>query len=65
MIGFSAFASSSPITLRDHELEDAKWFTKDEIRTALIDGLLKLKSPVSLSFRLLEDCFDKNEKIKL
>jgi len=35
MTAFFADAVTTDITLRDNELEDAKWFTRDEVRLAL------------------------------
>ncbi len=65
MIGFHASANSETITLRDHELEDAKWLSREQILTELSEGSLKLSPPISVSFRLIEDWFDENEKGRL
>lgn len=51
MLGFSARPASTAIELRDHELEDARWFTRGDIAA----GRVGLPSRVSLSFRLIED----------
>lgn len=55
MLGFTARASSRAITLRDGELEDARWFTPREIVQGVEDGSLLLSSPVSVSWHLLAD----------
>ncbi len=58
MVGFTAEAASEAISLNDGELEDARWFTRDEIRAGLLARTLRLPSPVSISYRLIEDWFD-------
>jgi NAD+ diphosphatase len=58
MVGFTAEAASEAIHLNDGELEDARWFTRDEIRAGLLNHTLRLPSPVSISYRLIEDWFD-------
>ena len=61
MLGFHARATSREINLADEELEDAQWFTKDDIKSRKV----KLPYSVSISFRLIEDWFDHNEKVPL
>jgi NAD+ diphosphatase len=54
MLGFTAQAVSHDIQLRDLELEDARWFTREDI----VAGTPFLPPNVSISFRLIEDWFD-------
>ncbi|MGC9522546.1 MAG: NAD(+) diphosphatase [Anaerolineae bacterium] len=58
MVGFTARAASTRITLNDHELQDARWFSRSDIRDGLLAGRLGLPSPYSISFHLIEDWFD-------
>jgi NAD+ diphosphatase len=58
MVGFTAQAASAEIQLNDGELEDARWFSRREIREGLLGGRLGLPSPYSISFHLIEDWFD-------
>ena len=58
MLGFRAESKNTEISLRDHELEDARWYSRDEIRNELKSGSLKLSPKVSISFRLIEEWFD-------
>jgi len=51
MLGFTAHAESSDIRLNDGELEDAKWFTRKELRS----GYPKLPYRLSIARRLVED----------
>jgi NAD+ diphosphatase len=54
MLAFTARATTTQIQLRDHELEDARWFTRAEFAYA------KTLAPpsVSISFRLIEHWFN-------
>jgi NAD+ diphosphatase len=58
MIGFTAEAASVEIRLNDGELEDARWFTRRAICDGLQQRTLRLPSPYSISFHLIEDWFD-------
>ena len=58
MVGFHAEALSEAITLNDGELEDARWFTRGEIREGLAEGWLSLPSAYSISYHLIEDWYD-------
>jgi NAD+ diphosphatase len=54
MIGFDAEVRGE-IDLRTHEIEEARWFTRDEMRAAEANGEIRLPSPFSISRRLIED----------
>jgi NAD+ diphosphatase len=54
MIGFTATAVSRTIRLRDRELEEARWFTPQDIVNGLADGSFLPSLPLSVSYRLLE-----------
>ena len=58
MLGFRAESTNTEINLRDHELEDARWFGRDEIKEMLRNGSLKLSPKVSISFMLIAEWFD-------
>jgi NAD+ diphosphatase len=52
MLGFNAICDPDAVPVaRDGELEDARWFTKDELR----DGSAMLPTPVSIAFKLITD----------
>jgi NAD+ diphosphatase len=53
MVGFTATALSPAIQLRDEELEDARWFTPQQIIDGLADGSLKTPTQLSVSYQLL------------
>jgi NAD+ diphosphatase len=50
MLGFMAEATSSEIILNDGELEDARWFTRKELRS----GFPKLPFQISIARRLVD-----------
>lgn len=54
MLGFSATARARDLHLRDGELEDARWFTPDQILAGIEDGSLRMSSRLSVSWRLIE-----------
>ena len=55
MVGFIATAVSRRIDMRDHELEDARWFTPLQIADGIADGSFLPSTPLSVSYRLLAD----------
>jgi NAD+ diphosphatase len=61
MLGFTAIALNNEIQRHDSELEDARWFTREEIRDGLLAGRLSMPSTYSISFHLIEDWFIKGE----
>ncbi|MFU8894835.1 MAG: NAD(+) diphosphatase [Gammaproteobacteria bacterium] len=54
MLGFRAWPASDSITLRDGELEDARWVRRDDIAA----GQVCLPPRVSIAYRLIEAWFD-------
>ncbi len=54
MIGFTARASADAVPRADEELEDVRWFTREEIAA----GTPGLPPPQSVSLRLIEDWYD-------
>jgi NAD+ diphosphatase len=53
MLGYTARALGSELTLRDGELAEARWFTRDEIRSGT--GPARLPPPVSIAHRIISD----------
>lgn len=53
MVGFTANALSSEIRLRDRELEEARWFTPQQIVDGLADGSFLTPTRLSVSYQLL------------
>ncbi|PRY62982.1 NAD+ diphosphatase [Knoellia remsis] len=57
MVGFTARATSTALTLQESEIEDARWFTRDELAAAVADGSLRISSRISIARRLIEHWF--------
>ncbi len=53
MVGFIATAVSRRIAMRDHELEDARWFTSQQIVDGIGDGSFLPSTALSVSYQLL------------
>jgi NAD+ diphosphatase len=58
MLGFRAVASSEAINRGDDELEDAQWFTREQLASRIIDGSMRAPNTVSIAFRLIEEWYD-------
>ena len=54
MLGFLAHAATTTIDLRDAELEDARWLTREQLAA----GEVAFPYPHSISFRLIEEWYD-------
>jgi len=58
MLGFTADALSESIALNDGELQDARWFSREELVQGLADRTLRIPRQVSIAYRLIESWFD-------
>jgi NAD+ diphosphatase len=61
MLGFRARAAESTIRIDQDELQDAQWFTREEIRSGLLEERLRLPTNISVSHRLIEGWYDEGE----
>jgi NAD+ diphosphatase len=61
MIGFVARADADAVPRADEELEDARWFTREDIAS----GNVGLPPPLSVSFRLIEHWYDQGAEVPL
>ena len=64
MLGFLAEAGDDAIRV-GAELEDARWFEADDIRTGLRSGDLRLPPHASISFRLIEHWLKRRAGVEL
>jgi len=55
MLGFTAVAQDETIRLVDHELAEARWFSRKDYAERLQAGVLRLPGSFSIAFRLIED----------
>lgn len=61
MIGFTACATGDAEPRADDELEDVRWFSREDIAA----GVPALPPPQSVSFRLIEDWYDSGTSLPL
>ncbi len=65
MLGFTATAVETTIALNDNELEDARWFTRDDLLAGYGKRGPTPPSTISIAFRLVSDWFDDGQPGKL
>lgn len=58
MLGFTGEALSTDLDLRDGELAEARWFTRDGLREDIATGRVVIPGPVSISRSLIDDWLD-------
>ncbi len=59
MLGYYAYAEPGVVALHDNELQDARWFTREEIAEWVPSGRLRLPGRISIAYRLLQRWFDR------
>jgi NAD+ diphosphatase len=57
MLGFVGRAETLEIAVDGHEIEAARWFTREEVRAGAEDGSLVLPGGISISRSLVEDWY--------
>jgi NAD+ diphosphatase len=55
MLGYEARVAGGHVQTADHELEDVRWFTRDELRT----GTALLPPPTSIAHWLITGWLDR------
>jgi NAD+ diphosphatase len=63
MLGYTAHAGQSQIHLNDRELEKAGWLSRQELVDQLVCGKFLPPTPISISFRLIEDWFNRQHGV--
>lgn len=58
MIGFTATTTDRLLRPDQDEVEDARWFSRDDVLRELRSRELRISPPLSISFRLIADWFD-------
>ena len=58
MLGFTAQAASEAIRVDQYELENARWFTRKDIRDMLKQRTLGIPFKLAISYHLIENWFD-------
>jgi NAD+ diphosphatase len=58
MLGFRARATGSlEITVDSHEIAEARWFSRGELRASIASGEIRLPPPVSIAHRIIESWY--------
>lgn len=65
MLGFRAATADEDIAVERDELEDARWFTRTQIREGLERGGLRLPFHLSIAYRLVEEWYDEGGGVAL
>jgi NAD+ diphosphatase len=55
MVGFTATAGDDALAVDHDELEDARWFTRGDVRRGLAAGTFLLPSELSIAYRLVAE----------
>ncbi|GGK66855.1 NAD(+) diphosphatase [Rufibacter glacialis] len=55
MVGFTAEAESTHLKIDPEEIEDARWFTRPQLKELIASGDIKLPPALSISYRLIQD----------
>lgn len=58
MLAFRAEAEDEQVRLGDKELEEARWFSAEDLKREVEVGAVRLPSRISIAYHLLEDWFD-------
>lgn len=58
MVGFRAEAATAELRVNREELEDARWFSRENIRTMVERGEMKIPGRHAIAYRLLEGWYD-------
>ena len=65
MLGFSAEAEDERVFPGDRELEDVRWFSREEFKEAVERGVIRLPSRISIAYQLIRDWFDAESPVRL
>lgn len=57
MVGFTARATGTGLTLQDEEISSARWFSRGELLAAIADGSVEIAGRISIARRLIEHWF--------
>ena len=64
MLAYRAVATSTEVEMHDEEMTEVQWFSRDELLAACEAQTLKLPSPVSIAFRLIQSWYGEDIPIK-
>ncbi len=62
MLGFIAESQSKELTFHDGEIDDARWYSREQLIDAVNNKSLRLPSSLSISYDLVEDWFNRDSE---
>ena len=65
MLGFHAEATNRELTFHDGEIQDARWFSRNQLLDAVANNELRLSASLSISYHLIEAWFNQQSEIPL
>ncbi len=65
MLGFHAQATNRELTFHDGEIQQAHWYNRQQLIKALERDELRLATPYSISYHLIEDWFNSDSDVPL
>jgi NAD+ diphosphatase len=57
MLAYRAIATSTEVEMHDDEMTEVQWFSREEFIAACSAETLKIPSPVSIAFRLIQSWY--------
>ncbi|WP_210463918.1 NAD(+) diphosphatase [Rufibacter roseolus] len=63
MVGFTAEVESTNLHLDPQEIEDARWFTRQELKELVTSGEIKLPPALSISYQLIQDWLTEKDNV--
>ena len=64
MLAYRAVATSTEVDMQDDEMTEVQWFTREALAAACTSETLKLPSPVSIAFRLIQSWYGEDIPIQ-
>lgn len=64
MLGFKAQAISKEINIDNDEIEEAKWFTAEELQTGITSGEIQIPGNFSIAHQMIQDWLKENYHAK-
>ena len=62
MIGYSAVAESPTLRIDHEELQEARWYSRDELTSHLKAGKIEMPSMTSVAYHLIARWYDAGDK---
>ena len=64
MLGFTACWDTGLISMKDNELQDARWYSRDELAEWIPNGKIQMPNRISIAWKLIEHWFNESSTVK-